>query len=181
MPLSNDPEKRAAQVANLRQGAGEAGAGVGNLRAVSHGAYARVTAPRLDVKTRQIVDALSADAPVRAADGSLPAADAAAARLLAETLCRLETIGDYLERRGWEGEDGRPRPVLEYEARLRSQALDLMKEFGMTPASRMKLGLDLARAHKTLEEEIADGRDAWERRESIDATVAANGEQDGPG
>jgi hypothetical protein len=35
--------------------------------------------------------------------------------------------------------------VLDYEARLRGHALDLMRELGMTPAARAKLGLDLAR------------------------------------
>ncbi len=42
----------------------------------------------------------------------------------------------------------------------------------MTPASRAKLGLDLARTHRTLEDEIADGREAWERRKAIDAEEA---------
>jgi hypothetical protein len=65
---------------------------------------------------------------VRAPDGALPAADGAVVKLLADTLCRLESIGDYLERRGWESEDGKPRPVLDLEARLRSRALDVMRE-----------------------------------------------------
>lgn len=66
--------------------------------------------------------------------------------MAAEALCRLERIGEYIERRGWEDETGKPRPVLEYESRLRGHALDLLKELGMTPASRAKLGLDLARS-----------------------------------
>jgi phage terminase small subunit len=51
---------------------------------------------------------------------------------------------------------------VEYGLRLDAQALDLAKELGMTPASRAKLGLDLARTSRTLEEQVADANDAWE-------------------
>jgi hypothetical protein len=112
---------------------------------VSHGAYAAIAAQRLDAKVAEVFAALAADVPVRAADGSLPGADAPAVRLLAEALCRLDSIGAYLTRRGWEDDDGRPRPVLDHEARLRAHALDLMRELGLTPAARAKLGLDLAK------------------------------------
>ncbi len=179
MPLSNDPEKRSRQLANLTPGV--AAAGSGNVRAVSHGAFARVTGPRLAAKVREIVGALTEDAPVREVDGSLPAADAPAVRLLAETLCRLDSIGEYLDRRGWEGEDGKPRPVLEYEARLRTQSLDLLKELGMTPASRAKLGLDLARTARSLEDELADGRAAWQQREGSGAVVDGTANELGEG
>ena len=36
--------------------------------------------------------------------------------------------------------------MLAYEGRLRSHVLDLLRELGMTPAARAKLGLDLVRA-----------------------------------
>jgi hypothetical protein len=170
MPLSRDPERRQRQLANLRPGGGAAGNG--NGRAISHGAYAQVTAERLDAKVRRVLDAVTVDAPVREVDGALPAADGVAVRQLAETLCRLDDIGDYLHRRGWEDESGKPRPVLEYEGRLRSHVLDLLRELGMTPASRAKLGLDLARTHRSLEDELAVGREAWRRREAIDAEEA---------
>jgi phage terminase small subunit len=104
-----------------------------------------VAAEHLDAKAQAIFEALAADVPVRAEDGGLPAPDAPAIRLLADALCRLDSIAEYLARRGWEDESGRPRPVLDYEARLRGHALDLMRELGMTPAARAKLGLDLAR------------------------------------
>lgn len=142
MPASRDPEKRARQLANLRNAPA---APVGNQRTRRHGAYAEIAEERLEAKAREVFAALAADAPVREDDGGLPAADVAAVRLLADTLCRLDSIGEYLARRGWEGEDGRPRPVLEYEARLRSSALDVMRELGMTPRSRAALGYDLAR------------------------------------
>jgi phage terminase small subunit len=144
MPLSGDPERRQAQLANLQPGRGSAG--VRNRRAVSHAAYAALPAERIDQKVREVVEALTIDAPVRDHDGGLPAADAVAVRQLAEALCRLDDIAVYLVRRGWEDETGKPRPVLEYEARLRGHVLDLLRELGMTPASRARLGLDLVKA-----------------------------------
>lgn len=146
MPLSNDPERRGRQLANLTPGAGAAAAQPGNERAATHGAYARLPADRVDAKVREVAAALAEDAPVRAADGGLPAHDTVAVRQLAEALCRLDNIADYLVRRGWEDDSGKPRPVLEYEGRLRSHVLDLLRELGMTPASRAKLGLDIARS-----------------------------------
>ena len=78
------------QLANLRAGAGAAGPG--NQRGVSHGAYARISERELEGKVREVYDAVSADAPVRANDGSLPAHDSIAVRLLAETLIRRERV-----------------------------------------------------------------------------------------
>ena len=64
-----------------------------------------------------------------------------------------------------EDDSGRPRPVLEYEGRLRGHVLDLLRELGMTPSSRAKLGVDLVRV-KALDDELAEGRRAWD---AIDA------------
>ena len=142
-PLSNDPERRERQLQNLVPG--HAAAGLGNRRAVQHGAYATLAPDRVDEKVREIFDALATVAPVRESDGGLPPADVAAVRQLADTLLRIETIGEYLSRKGWEGEDGKPRPILEFEARLRAHSLELMRELGMTPAARARLGLDITR------------------------------------
>jgi hypothetical protein len=118
----------------------------GNQRARVHGAYAAIAAERLEAKTHAIFDALAADAPVRAVDGGLPREDSVVVRLLADALCRLDGIGEFLTRRGWQDDDGQPRAVLDVEARLRGQALNLAVELGMTPRSRAALGLDLVRA-----------------------------------
>ena len=142
MPLSRDPAKRQRQFANLRNAPA---APIGNHRHLIHGAYAAVATERIDARVRELFGALAEDSPVRADDGGLPAADALAVRLLAEVLCRLESIAEYLSRRGWEDENGQPRAVLDIEARLRAQALDLMRELGLTAAARVKLGLDLVR------------------------------------
>lgn len=119
------------------------GAATGNRRAATHGAYARVAAEALDAKATAIFDALSADAPLRADDGSLPTHDAAMVRLLADCLCRLDSLSAWLAGR-WATPEA--RPALELEARLRTQAADFLDAMGMTPRSRAKLGLDVRRA-----------------------------------
>ncbi|MDQ6776021.1 MAG: hypothetical protein M3071_07335 [Actinomycetota bacterium] len=169
MPTSRDPDRRQRQLANLKRGGTVAPAG--NKHAVKHGAYARIAEAELEEKTRLLFDALAADAPVRAADGRLPAYDAVVVRMFAEVLVRRERVRIEELRHGLETRDGRIRGVVEYGLRLDGQALDLARELGMTPAARAKLGLDLARTHRTLEDEIAGGREAWERRESIDGTA----------
>lgn len=167
-PLSSDPRKRSRQLANLTPGAG-AGDG-GQQRARQHGAYAALPAGRVDAKVREVAQAIGEDAPVRADDGGLPAHDAVVVRQLAEALCRLDDIGDYLQRRGWEDEDGKERPVLAYEATLRRHVLDLLRELGMTPRARAALGLDLVRAQSASERLLADdlaaSRAAWEHHDN---------------
>lgn len=146
-PTSSDPRKRAAQLANLRNAPS---APVGNRRALRHGAYAQIAAVELEAKAREIFDAISADAPVRAADGGLPAHDTIAVRLLAETLIRRERVRAEELAHGLEiasgPRKGELRGIVQYGLRLDAQVIDLLDRLGMTPAARAKLGLDLARA-----------------------------------
>jgi hypothetical protein len=145
-PLSGDPVKRGNQLANLRPGAG---AGDGGLqRARSHGAYAVLKRERVEQKTREVYDALAADAPLRDGNGELPRADAAQVALLAECLCRLEDVSANIrdcgvfEQRG--RRKGQLRPVVDFERALRREASGYLQELGMTPKSRAALGVDLA-------------------------------------
>ncbi len=149
MPLSRRQAARKRQLANLRPGAKPAPAG--NRRAERHGGYAAVAAERLDAKVSEVYRALGEDLPLRE-DGEVPRADAAALRLLAECLCRLESVSDFLGRRGWQDDKGEPRPAVDLERRLRAEALDLLREMGLTPAARAKLGVELVRAAGAAEE-----------------------------
>jgi hypothetical protein len=151
-------------LANLKRG--DNAAPPGNLRRETHGAYRRVLdAADLESAERRVFEALAADAPVRDANGELPAADAVMVRLLADALVRLDGIRDYLRRRGLEDEHGRVREsVLDLERRLRIEVDQRADSLGMSATSRARLGLDLARAAATLEDELAAGRAAWERR-----------------
>lgn len=90
---------------------------------------------------------MAADAPLRDDAGELPAADHVQVRLLAECLCRLEDVSRWLADFGTRDKDtgDARRSLIELEGRLRREAADHLRELGMTPASRAKLGLDVAR------------------------------------
>lgn len=139
----------------------------GNQAARRHGAYARIADDELSGKEAEVYEALADDAPVREGD-ALPAHDTLAVKLLAETLCRIDLISAEVEENGW---GGRGRGSLfEYDARLRSTVIELIREMGMTPASRAKLGVDILRAagsarvmsfveYTSLEEEVAEEKE----------------------
>ena len=129
-----------ASLANLRPGGNVAP--LGNTQTRKHGAYARIAAERLDEKAREVYDALAADAPLRGDDGGLPSHDAVQVRLLADVLCRLDSVGAWLAGR-WATDEG--QRALEIESKLRREAADYLDALGMTPRSRAKLGLNLAR------------------------------------
>lgn len=154
-PLSGDAEARGRQLANLRPGARPAPQG--NARARTHGGYAVIVAARLDEKVTELFDALALDAPLRDPDGSLPAHDTLAVRELAEVACRLEDVRLDIRRFGeLDQESALERPVVTLEDRLSRRLLDLMRELGLTPASRAKLGLDLVRSREALTDHLAD-------------------------
>jgi hypothetical protein len=143
MPHSTDPEKAAIQRANLRNAPA---APEGNRRRATHGGYGRVARERMEAKALAVFDALSEDAPLTER-GGLPAADAAMVRLLAECLCRIEGVSEWLTLHGMLGEDGEPRAgVLELERKLRAEAAGYLDALGMTPRSRAKLGVDIRAA-----------------------------------
>jgi hypothetical protein len=155
MPLSHDSEKRARQLANLRPGAGAAG--TENRRAITHGAYAAIAVAELEVKTRELFDALASDAPVRTPDGGLPAFDGMIVRQLAEALIRRDRVRLTELLHGLESPDGKLRGVVEYGLRLDAQILEYAKELGMTPRSRAALGLDLARSSRATLDDWIEG------------------------
>jgi hypothetical protein len=123
---------------------------VGNAHAVKHGGQAtRKTLPVGSV-AEAIFAELEQEAPLRDAEGGLPAADRAAVELLALCLCRIQRVAAWLEEHGEFDEKGRPRPVLEVERRLRGEARDHMRDLGLTPRARAVLGLTLVRGRDAL-------------------------------
>jgi hypothetical protein len=144
VPLSIDPRKRRRQLANLR--AAPPAPPAGNDRAATHRGYARVAPGRRDAKAATVFQALAGDAPLRDSNGSLPRADEWTVRLLAECLCRLEDVSADLDAHGWrDRETGEPRPAMSRETELRREAFGYVEALGMSPRSRARLGLNLAR------------------------------------
>jgi hypothetical protein len=138
----------AASLANLKRGGNPAPtAGSPDQPSRKHGAYAVIAREQLDAKQHEVFEALAADAPLRDSDGGLPAADAMVVHLLARCLIRLERVEQFHEAYGdFDLKTKQPRPSVELERRLRSEALDLAKELGMTPRSRVALGIDVQRS-----------------------------------
>jgi hypothetical protein len=117
----------------------------GHRRSVKHGAKAKVPAVRVEAKSAELAVQIAATAPVRTSSGALPAHDEQAVAQLATTLCRLADVGKWLDREGSLDRKGKPRSAALWERRLKNQALREMAALGLTPQSRAKLGLALAR------------------------------------
>jgi hypothetical protein len=148
MPLSHDPEARARQLGNLRNAPAPE---PGNRRAMTHGGKASARLLPVKGKSRAIYAMLAEDAPLRENDG-LPAADRTLVELLALCLARLESLAAWLEAHGWlDPKTGNPRPAVDLERHLRVEARGHAEALGLSPRSRVALGLDLMRAAETLD------------------------------
>lgn len=134
MPLSKDPAKRQRQLANRRDAPP---APPGNRRTVRHGGQAQH--PR---RQAQLERQISAALPVRDADGNAPVHDTIAVSLLALTIARLESCARYVTQHG-QIKRGKVTPAAALEEKLTVRARELSAELGLTPASRVKLGLQL--------------------------------------
>jgi hypothetical protein len=159
VPLSSDPDKRAKQLANRRNAPP---APKGHKRSVKHGGRATPEPRRQAALEAQICDAL----PVRGPDGGPPVHDLIAVRLLAIALCRLETCTAYVTKHGQFFKGGRVRPAVELEDKLAARVSSLADKLGMTPTSRAKLGLDLARTQVDLATLMSDATEARRTRDA---------------
>jgi Phage terminase, small subunit len=145
VPLSRDPEKRARQLANLRPGAHVAP--LGNTRTLKHGARRVILRAELDAEVAEIYRALAEAAPVRDPDGGLPAADEAAVEVAARALKRWREVNAWCNTFGRiEEKTGRVKPAVEAELACERALKAALRDLGLDPTARAKLGLDVARA-----------------------------------
>lgn len=143
MALSKDPEKRARQLANRRDGPP---APKGNARHMKHGASATpANISGIPKARRELFDAIAASAPVRGTGGGLPPADVFAVEVAATELARYRQVNAWLDEHGFVDRKGRLRPVVAEAGKIASRVLGLLAELGCTPKSRVALGLELAR------------------------------------
>lgn len=149
MPLSDDPEKRARQLANLPNMRGEPPANAwapGASPALRHGLRSRAPSKIvLDPIVREIEDALAADLPLKNGDGSVPAADRFAVELAAIALLRVRRVSAYLQLHGDTDEKGALRPELEGLGKAVEHAARMLDRLGCSPRARAALGVDVAR------------------------------------
>lgn len=166
MPLSRDPEKRAKQLANLRPAPP---APQGHSRSLVHGGRAEVLFREVGGEVRELLDLLADAAPVRDADGALPAADAVAVERAARALARYRRLSGWCDAHGrFDERSGEVKPAAEYELRAERALAEALDALGMSPVSRARLGVDLARAASSAEEAEA----ARAARDRLDARAA---------
>jgi len=172
MPLSDDPEKKARQLANLRQGGAPAVPGVPSAR-LRHGGRSALLFKDVDAEVLELVDALADAAPVKDPDGTAPAADAVMLETAARSLKRYRHLAHWCDLHGRIDPDtGKVRPAAELELqaeRMLTAALDVL---GMTPTARARLGLALARTAGAVEDAEAT-RVARERLDSRADSIEA--------
>lgn len=161
MGLSTDPEKRARQLANLRPAPP---APAGNRRTLRHGGYSEALVADVDTEVRELMDALGDAAPVREPDGSVPRADVVALERAARLLRRYRRVEAWLDLYGELDErTGDVKPAARLAGELGTALDRSLDALGMTPTSRAKLGLDLARTFDLAQAMAADAE--RERRE----------------
>lgn len=168
MPLSGDPDARARQLANLRVAPA---APVGNARRFVHGGRSELLLRDVEDEVAELCDALGDALPVRDPAGGVPAADLIAVEAAARSLKRWRSLAAWCDAHGRLTRVGKVKPAAELELKAERQLQEALAALGMTPASRAKLGVHLAQAHRTLEDEAAAGRRAWHRFEAIDGDV----------
>jgi hypothetical protein len=141
-------------LANIQQdGQPVAGAEEGNTRAVTHGVNATLALqPRTQVLAEYLVSIVPGFA-----DSDLPSV-----WTLAGVLAQIEAGRAYIEEHGMLDKKGRPQPVMATLTTLQNTAHRMTESLGLTPASRAKLGLDVAKG-QSLAAEIEATRAAGER------------------
>jgi hypothetical protein len=162
MPLSRDKKARSNQLANVRPAPP---APKGNKRTMTHGGQAQH--PR---RQAQLEKQIAAALPVRDANGDPPAHDAIAVALLALTVARLESCARYVTQHG-QIKRGKVSPAAQLEEQLTARAAKLAGELGLTPRSRVALGLTLKQTeHLDLATLLSDAP-RKPKQPVIDATV----------
>lgn len=170
MPLSDDPERRARQLANLRQGGAPAVPGVPSGR-LQHGGRSALLFQDVEAEVLELTEALAEAAPVKDPDGSTPAADSIALETTARALKRYRHLSQWCDLHGRiDPKSGKVRPAADLELAAERQLTAGLDVLGMTPTARARLGLALARTAGAVEDAEA-ARAARERLDRRAGTI----------
>lgn len=158
-PVGGGGARHPRSLANLKRGGNPPGAG--HVPALRHGAYSEALLADVSDEVRELMEALGSTAPVREADGSLPAADVVAFERTARLLRRYRRLEAWLDLHGeFDEKTGDVKPAARFTEEVGASLFRALAELGMTTTSRAKLGLDLARAQRfDLAQHWDDGRD----------------------
>jgi hypothetical protein len=92
-----------------------------------------------------IIEEIEAGLPIKGTNGGVPFADRLAVEMCAVQVLVVRRCRAYLELHGDEDSRGNQRPEVEGLAKAAERAAKMLDRLGMTPTSRAKLGVDLAR------------------------------------
>lgn len=127
MPLSTDPDLRARQLANLRQGVTIAPEG--NVRALKSGAWSTVAIePFRQLWAQEFFDQIAEDSPLRE-DRAFRHWVATASKVFA----RLQSAGSWLDTRMGDFGNSDVLRAIDAESKLRREATDVLERLKLAP------------------------------------------------
>jgi hypothetical protein len=113
---------------------------------VTHGFRSEALVKDVEPEVRELMDALAESAPVRDPDGSLPGADIVAIEAAARALKRWRSVSAWCDLHGRvDPKKHEVRPAARYELEGERALQRCLDSLGMSPMSRSKLGLNIAR------------------------------------
>lgn len=113
---------------------------------MTHGAHSAALVADVSEEVSELAAALSDVAPVRDPDGGLPVADTVAIERCARLLRRYRRLEAWLDLYGeLDEKTGGAKPAARLAEEIGTSLDRSLAALGMTPSSRAKLGLDLAR------------------------------------
>jgi hypothetical protein len=152
--------KHPNSLANLRPLTGPP---VGNTHAMTHGYRSRLLVQDVAAETAELASLLAKAAPVKDTDGTAPLADTTAIEVAAVALRRWRSVHTWCEMHGRIDDKGEVKPAAHYELQGEQALHRALDVLGMNPASRSRLGLNLARAQSFdlarawADEDVIDG------------------------
>ena len=178
-PIGGGGARHPNSLANLIPG-GVTGSGVSaasrNTRSLKHGGVAILAMTPTDQDLTEIIDAITATAPVRDQDGGLPPTDQAAVEIAARALKRYRSVSTWHDLHGRIDDKGNERSSARFELDAERALMRALDALGMSPAARARLGVDLARSASLLDQ-AASMRAAGDRLRARAAALEA-GKQD---
>jgi len=119
----------------------------------THGATVRELPLELvEERERQLFEQLAADAPGRDQTGELPRHDRSLVRLLAMASIRLQRCEEFIARHGMFDRGGKVKNVVNLERDFRLECSRYLDALGCSPASRARMGFDLAKTQALAEQ-----------------------------
>jgi P27 family predicted phage terminase small subunit len=141
-PMGGGGARHPNSLANLRS---DYGATPGNTLRLKHGFRSKQLIADVSDEVNEVMDGIAAVVPVRE-NGEAPACDTMAIELCAVALKRWRSVYAYVDLHGVLDDKGNEQPAARVEREAERALWRALGELGLSPQSRSRLGLNLARA-----------------------------------